>query len=49
MIDDLFLIEKYAYLKSPVHSIDARAKIVLAFSAIITGAKPMVLWLLAAK
>jgi cobalt/nickel transport system permease protein len=35
MIDDLFSLEKYAYLKSPVHSIDARAKIVLAFSAVI--------------
>jgi cobalt/nickel transport system permease protein len=35
MIDDLFSLEKYAYQKSPVHSLDARAKIVLAFSAII--------------
>jgi len=35
MIDDLFLIEKYAYRKSPVHTLDARAKIVVAFAAII--------------
>ncbi|MDD1707224.1 MAG: cobalt transporter, partial [Methanoregulaceae archaeon] len=35
MIDDLFLIEKYAYLKSPIHQIDARAKIIIAFAAII--------------
>ncbi len=35
MIDDLFLIEKHAYRKSPVHLLDARAKIVIAFAAII--------------
>jgi cobalt/nickel transport system permease protein len=35
MIDDIFLIEKYAYLKSPVHTLDARVKIVVAFAAII--------------
>lgn len=35
MIDDLFLIEKYAYRKSPVHSLDSRVKIAVAFAAII--------------
>ena len=35
MIDDLFLIEKYAYRKSPVHSLDSRVKIAVAFGAII--------------
>jgi len=35
MIDDIFLIEKYAYRKSPVHTLDARVKIVVAFAAII--------------
>jgi cobalt/nickel transport system permease protein len=35
MIDDLFLIEKYAYRNSPVHTLDARVKILVAFAAII--------------
>ncbi len=35
MIDDLFLIEKYAYRKSPVHTLDARVKIAVVFAAII--------------
>ena len=35
MIDDLFLLEKYAYRKSPIHLLDARAKIIITFAAII--------------
>lgn len=35
MIEDLFSIEKFAYQKSPVHAIDARAKIVISFAAIV--------------
>jgi len=35
MIEELFLIEKDAYKDSPVHRLDARVKIVIAFAAII--------------
>ncbi|MDD1656282.1 MAG: cobalt ECF transporter T component CbiQ [Methanomicrobiales archaeon] len=35
MIEDLFFIEKHAYRQSPVHRLDARVKIVAAFTAII--------------
>ncbi len=35
MIEELFLIEKDAYKKSPFHDLDARIKIVLCFSALI--------------
>ncbi|HQE86198.1 MAG TPA: cobalt ECF transporter T component CbiQ [Methanolinea sp.] len=35
MIEELFFIEKQAYRKSPVHDIDARAKIILCFAAIV--------------
>ena len=35
MIEDLFFLEKQAYQKSPVHSLDARVKIIIAFAAII--------------
>jgi cobalt/nickel transport system permease protein len=35
MIEDLFFIEKHAYRKSPVHRMDARVKILVAFAAII--------------
>lgn len=35
MIEDLFLLEKQTYKKSPVHSLDARVKIIIAFAAII--------------
>jgi len=35
MIEDLFFLEKQTYKKSPVHSLDARVKIIIAFAAII--------------
>ena len=35
MIDDLFFIEKQAYRQSPLHRLDARVKILAAFTAII--------------
>ena len=35
MIEDLFFLEKQAYKKSPVHALDARVKIIIAFAAII--------------
>lgn len=35
MIEELFFIEKQAYRKSPVHDIDARAKIILCFAAVV--------------
>ncbi|MDD1717594.1 MAG: cobalt ECF transporter T component CbiQ [Methanoregulaceae archaeon] len=35
MIEDLFLIEKHAYRDSPIHRLDARAKIVLTLSVIV--------------
>ncbi|MEM2123730.1 MAG: cobalt ECF transporter T component CbiQ [Methanolinea sp.] len=35
MIEDLFAIEKQAAGRSPVHALDARAKIVLCFSAVV--------------
>jgi len=35
MIEELFLIEKDAYKDSPVHRLDARVKITIAFAAII--------------
>ncbi|MCQ8894588.1 MAG: cobalt ECF transporter T component CbiQ [Methanolinea sp.] len=35
MIEDLFFIEKQTYRKSPLHDLDARAKIILSFAAII--------------
>jgi cobalt/nickel transport system permease protein len=35
MIEDLFALEKYAYLDSPVHRLDARVKIIAALAVII--------------
>jgi len=35
MIEDLFLIEKQTYSNSPIHELDARAKIVLCFAAVV--------------
>lgn len=35
MIEDLFFLEKQTYRKSPVHLLDARVKIVIAFAAIV--------------
>ena len=35
MIEDLFFLEKQTYKKSPVHALDARVKIIIAFAAII--------------
>jgi len=35
MIEDLFLIEKQTYRNSPIHELDARAKIVLCFAAVV--------------
>jgi cobalt/nickel transport system permease protein len=35
MIEDLFFLEKQTYKESPVHSLDARVKIIIAFAAII--------------
>jgi len=35
MIEDLFFIEKHTYRESPVHRLDARVKILVAFAAII--------------
>lgn len=35
MIEELFFIEKQAYKKSPIHSLDARVKIIVAFAAIV--------------
>ena len=35
MIEDLFFIEKQASRKSPVHDLDARAKIILCFAAVV--------------
>jgi cobalt/nickel transport system permease protein len=36
MIEDLFIIEKQANRKSPVHDLDARAKIVTCFAAVVS-------------